>query len=122
MKKVANLTLRVDSEVQQKLKIMAAVGNTTMNEIVSRMVMGASLKIPDFGGTAKKKKTKRIIEQGPTSNETEIRPIIEKMRAAGDSFQKIAEHFEAEGTPTLSGRGKWSKATISNLMKRWEGV
>jgi hypothetical protein len=32
------------------------------------------------------------------------------------SLQKIADRFNHEGVPTLSGRGTWQKGTIGNLL------
>jgi hypothetical protein len=39
------------------------------------------------------------------------------MRKAGKTYKHIAELFNGEGTRTLSGRGKWSPATVMNLLK-----
>jgi hypothetical protein len=40
------------------------------------------------------------------------------MQGEGLSLQKIADRFNHEGVPTLSGKGKWQKGTIGNLLVR----
>jgi Recombinase len=38
------------------------------------------------------------------------------MQAEGLSLQAIANRFNNEGVPTLSGKGRWQKGTIGNLL------
>jgi hypothetical protein len=38
------------------------------------------------------------------------------MRTEGLSLQAIADPFNHEGVPTLSGKGHWQKGTIGNLL------
>jgi Recombinase len=38
------------------------------------------------------------------------------MQAAGLSLQAIANRFNHEGVPTRSGKGRWQKGTIGNLL------
>jgi len=42
---------------------------------------------------------------------------IRELRAQDLSFARITEIFQAEGVPTLSGEGQWSKGTLWNLWK-----
>lgn len=42
---------------------------------------------------------------------------IRELRAQDLSFSRITEIFLAEGVPTLSGQGQWSKGTLWNLWK-----
>jgi outer membrane protein TolC len=42
---------------------------------------------------------------------------IRDLRAQDVSFSRICEIFQAEGLPTLSGQGRWSKGTLFNLWK-----
>ena len=42
---------------------------------------------------------------------------IRELRAQDLSFSQICEVFQAEGVPTLSGEGQWSKGTLWNLWK-----
>jgi hypothetical protein len=41
---------------------------------------------------------------------------ILNFRKAGKTYKQIADLFNEEGTRTLSGRGKWSTASIMNLL------
>jgi Recombinase len=38
------------------------------------------------------------------------------MKAQGLSLQAMATRLNAEGIPTLSGKGTWKKGTIGNLL------
>jgi hypothetical protein len=42
---------------------------------------------------------------------------LRAMRAQRLSYQAIANQLNAEGVPTLSGRGRWQMGTIGNLLK-----
>jgi hypothetical protein len=48
---------------------------------------------------------------------------IQAMRASTPplSWQKVADAFNAEGLPTLSGRGRWDKSTVASLAKKSGG-
>jgi len=41
---------------------------------------------------------------------------LQAMQAEGLSLQAIANRLNAEGVPTLSGKGRWQKGTIGNLL------
>jgi hypothetical protein len=46
---------------------------------------------------------------------------IRELKAEGFSLQHIADRLNADGVPTLSGKGRWQKGTIGNLLAREEG-
>jgi|APSaa5957512622_1039677.scaffolds.fasta_scaffold04637_3 hypothetical protein len=120
MENISNLTLRVTPEVHQKLKIIAAIENRTMNQVVSEMVNRSRVRVPAFVTGGEKKKISRVLEKGPASDVDEVKSILTTMRESGDSFKVIADHMTAEGIPTLSGRGSWNKGTVRNLLVKWE--
>jgi hypothetical protein len=41
---------------------------------------------------------------------------LKTLQAGGLSLQKIADRLNHEGVPTLSGKGRWQKGTIGNLL------
>ena len=41
---------------------------------------------------------------------------LQAMQAEGLPLQAIADRLTAEGVPTLSGKGRWQKGTIANLL------
>jgi len=47
-------------------------------------------------------------------------PWRKQLKVHGLSLQHIADRLNADGVPTLSGRGRWQKGTISNLLARAE--
>ncbi len=46
-----------------------------------------------------------------------LRRRLQAMKTAGLSYQGIAERLNAEGVPTLSGRGQWRKGSVGNLLR-----
>ena len=46
---------------------------------------------------------------------------IRAMQGEGLSLQAIANQLNAEGVPTLSGRGRWQKGTVANLLAQKGG-
>jgi hypothetical protein len=45
---------------------------------------------------------------------------LRAMQAEGLSLQAMANRFNTEGVPTLSGKGRWQKGTIGNLLAQTE--
>ncbi len=43
--------------------------------------------------------------------------IIAEMRGNRVSFEKIADHLEAEGVSMVSGNGKWNRRIVSKVYK-----
>jgi hypothetical protein len=46
---------------------------------------------------------------------------LSQMRASGLSFQQMADQLQAEGVPTLSGKGAWNKGTVAKLLAKHQG-
>jgi hypothetical protein len=46
---------------------------------------------------------------------------LHTLRRPGMSLQTIADQLNAQGIPTLSGKGRWQKSTIGNLLAQEEG-
>jgi len=42
--------------------------------------------------------------------------LVVELRAGGASFQSIADGLEADGVPTKSGKGRWSKGSVSRAL------
>jgi hypothetical protein len=64
----------------------------------------------------------------PSSDEGDKRPdkvaVVHRLRAMqaeGLSHQAIANRLNNEGVPTLSGKGRWQKGTIGNLLAQIQG-
>jgi hypothetical protein len=58
----------------------------------------------------------------PTSlgQRTAVLQQLHAMQAEGLSLQAMANRFNSEGVPTLSGKGRWQKGTIGNLLAQIE--
>jgi hypothetical protein len=48
-------------------------------------------------------------------NQTGLLGMIEAMRNEGDSWEKIARHFENQGIQTVSGKGKWRGTAVKKF-------
>jgi hypothetical protein len=44
--------------------------------------------------------------------------IIDRMRIAGDNWEKIARHIAAQGYSTVSGKGSWRGIMAKNLYEK----
>jgi hypothetical protein len=49
-------------------------------------------------------------------SKAELVTWLRTLRGSGMSLQKIADELNARGIPTLSGKGRWQKGTIGNLL------
>jgi|SRR5215831_7608472 len=56
----------------------------------------------------------------PIASRAEVLQRIRELKAEGFSLQHIADRLNADGVPTISGRGKWQKGTIGNLLAQGE--
>ena len=57
---------------------------------------------------------------GRTMDREELLELVHSLRSRRMSYGKIAEHLEAQGIATLSGRGKWYATTVAKLMQSEE--
>jgi hypothetical protein len=55
-----------------------------------------------------------------TDQKTAVLARLRAMQAEGLSLQAMANRLNAEGLPTLSGKGRWQKGTIGNLLAQAE--
>jgi hypothetical protein len=56
----------------------------------------------------------------PRHRKAKLLQRLHTLQAEGLSLQAITNRLNAEGTPTLSGRGQWQKGTIANLLAQVE--
>jgi len=52
----------------------------------------------------------------PIASKAEVLQRIRELKAESFSLQHIADRLNADGVPTISGRGKWQKGTIGHLL------
>ncbi len=60
--------------------------------------------------------TSRLRESSKSSRREALRQQIEVLHAEGLSFKKIAARLQAEGIPTLSGKGQWHGRSVSRII------
>jgi Recombinase len=71
--------------------------------------------------------TRPALDPAPTMRTPQDRKAamvarLQQMKTTGMRLQAIATQLNAEGVPTLSGRGRWLAGTISNLLAEGEGA
>ena len=64
----------------------------------------------------RKRPLSRLKKADPEKNK--VLKTIQNMRKRGASYEKIANHLDAKGIPTFSGRGKWRKQTVHKLYQQ----
>ena len=52
----------------------------------------------------------------PQARKAALVARLQALHAEGLSSQAIADRLNAEGVPTLSGRGQWQRGTVANLL------
>jgi|SRR5215471_18874830 len=56
------------------------------------------------------------------SSKAEVLRRIRELKREGFSLKAIADRLNADRVPTISGRGKWQKGTIGNLLAQQGGT
>jgi len=56
-------------------------------------------------------------EYSDVEGQPDLIGMIESMRGTGDSWEKIARHFDEQNIATISGKGKWRGPAVK---KFWE--
>jgi excisionase family DNA binding protein len=56
------------------------------------------------------------VDLTPVQRKAALVPRLRALQAQGLSMQAIANQLNAEGVPTLSGRGHWQKGTVSDFL------
>jgi Recombinase len=79
----------------------------TMNALVARALAALRQQAPG---------TVTAAELDPGQRKAALVARIQAMDAAGLTLQAIADRLHAEQVPTLSGKGRWQKGTVGNLL------
>lgn len=98
---LAELKSMVAGQQEQIARLAAMISDLTARLVPDDPAAGTSPSTPRPLSTQKRVALERIRE----------------LRAQDLSFSRICEIFQAEGVPTLSGEGQWSKGTLWNLWK-----
>jgi hypothetical protein len=94
-----------------------------VNRVVERVVEQMVERLTERFERAERPERSRPVASLPPSSpparqdpKAALLSRLRTMQAEGLSLQKIADRFNHEGVPTLSGRGTWQKGTIGNLL------
>ena len=125
---LANLELPKD--LHKELKLIALQQKITVEEI---LIEGAKEQVAKYKAAREQvkehfNKYKSVREQVKEqvnkykfseghSNRVKALKRIENLHKQGLGYRRIAERLNAEGIPTLSGRGQWHKSTVWKLIK-----
>lgn len=115
MAKTIEENFKVQERAASALERIAAVLENSNDiapaaEATPRQPLTASQPVPE--ATAGEQTT-----ASPADSKEALLAMIQDMRAAGATFEKIAGELEQRQFPTLSGRGKWRGTAVSKLLK-----
>jgi Recombinase len=96
-----------------------------VNRVVERVVDQVAERLTERLERAERPERSRPVVSLPPSSPPPAEPqpkaaLLQRLQALqveGLSLQKIADRLNHEGVPTLSGKGRWQKGTIGNLLK-----
>jgi hypothetical protein len=99
-----------------------------VNRVVERVAEQMVERLTERIERSERPERSRPVASLPPSSPPPARPepkaaLLQRLRALqaeGLSLQKIADRFNHEGVPTLSGKGRWQKGTIGNLLSQAE--
>ncbi|NCD26176.1 MAG: hypothetical protein EOL86_11380 [Deltaproteobacteria bacterium] len=128
---------RLSEEARQRAKQIRDEALSRLNERESSMVKTLVAEVAALKGEIAAQRRElaeltalvRTLTDGPAapSLASSRRPLsgakrralekIRELRAQDLTFSQICREFRAQGVPTLSGEGEWSKGTLWNLWK-----
>src|SRR5919108_210810 len=86
-------------------------------EAVQTFCQREGLRVPDGGEPIERSERSMPAISLPKAA---VLKRLRAMQAEGLSLQAMANRFNKEGVPTLSGKGTWQKGTIGNLLAQAE--
>lgn len=114
----------ISAEALEILKSEAKRTGETQHDVVDRAILDLAKpqveSAPPVTTNGEKADASVISNTPADKNEVSAR-IVELREKEGLSFAKIAGVFNAEGLPTLSGKGKWHGRTASKIFHRLKG-
>jgi hypothetical protein len=132
MEKISGLTGLSDYELLQKwivqeesvLNASRYYAETMQAKLQQNFTEQLRSVLHEFQKTGKPKatkETKAAKETKPEKSEDYRQTLLERiqnMRDEGTSFVKIADQFNQEGVPTVSGIGKWYASSVFHLFAK----
>jgi excisionase family DNA binding protein len=114
---MAALMERVERTVEQVI-------GRAIDRVVDQVVERLAARLEPMERSERSKLVPDLPPQAHTSaiptrahvDKAEVLKRIQEMKAAGLSLQAIGNRLNTEGVPTLSGKGRWQKGTIGNLL------
>jgi hypothetical protein len=94
-----------------------------VERVVERVVEQVVERLTDRLTVQRSGHAERSVERSTpavTDHKAAVLTRLRAMQAEGLSLQAIANRLNAEGVPTLSGKGRWQKGTIGNLLAQGE--
>jgi hypothetical protein len=80
----------------------------TMNALVARALAALQQQAPGPMPAA-------VVD--PVQRKAALVTRLRALKAQGLTLQAIAQQLNAEGVPTISGRGQWQAGTVGNLLQ-----
>jgi hypothetical protein len=91
--------------------------NRVFERVVDQVAERLAVQAPAYPERSAERSTPALALPPPGKvGKDEALRQIRRLQGEGLSLQSIANQLNAEGIPTLSGKGRWQKGTISNLL------
>jgi excisionase family DNA binding protein len=115
-------TLHAPVDPQAIMEVLAERLERSIEQMIDRAVERVAERLIERLALPleRSERSERVERSTPTSK-GEVLKRLHALRAEGLSLQAIANQLNAEGLPTLTGRGSWQKGTVSNLLAQAGG-
>jgi Helix-turn-helix domain/Recombinase len=102
---------------EERTHLVERVVERVVDQVVERL--GERL---DAQRTGRDERSMERLIPAITDHKAAVLTRLRTLQAEGLSLQAIANQLNAEGIPTLSGKGRWQKGTIGNLLAQAEDI
>jgi hypothetical protein len=91
-----------------------------MRHVEAMEAMNADAEQQQISGAQKRKEPQKATETSPADNKNDHKALLkraQKLQKSGMTLRKIADIFNEENLPTLSGKGKWHASALVRFLK-----
>jgi len=111
------LTLRIPQDTHTKLKIISALQNLSMTQIITNMIDHTDITYPEFL-KAKPKAAKNVSDE----EKEKTKKFILELKERGMSLGEIVKKLNTENISTMTGKGVWRSGTLSKQLSKWATI
>jgi hypothetical protein len=87
-----------------------------VEQVVERLERSQAQIPAELPTPAADERSEHSMSVSATPSKAELMTWLHTLRGTGMSLQNMANELNAQGVPTLSGKGRWQKGTIGHLL------